>query len=98
MVARRLVVCCDGTWNKPRSNTNIYRTYCELRAFINNPDETVGFFGSWRSCTGQAPDGAEMLLYYHRGVGTTLLDWATGGISGVGVSDNVCAVYQFMSG
>jgi len=28
---KRLVVCCDGTWNTPRTNTNIFRTYAFLR-------------------------------------------------------------------
>ena len=30
-MARKLVVCCDGTWNTPRNETNIFRTYRFLR-------------------------------------------------------------------
>ena len=30
-MARKLVVCCDGTWNTPRNETNVFHTYRFLR-------------------------------------------------------------------
>ena len=38
-MARKLVVCCDGTWNTPRTQTNIFRTYHFLRERLGNPAE-----------------------------------------------------------
>lgn len=26
-MAKKIVICCDGTWNAPRDETNITRTY-----------------------------------------------------------------------
>jgi uncharacterized protein (DUF2235 family) len=73
-MGRRLVVCCDGTWNKPRTNTNVFRTYTHLRNHIGNPNEDEGRIAGTLCCSGQAPDGAEMLLYYDKGVGTAPWD------------------------
>lgn len=96
-MARRLVVCCDGTWNRPRTGTNIHRTYQRLWRLIGEPEEDRGLLDGSRCCRGRAPDGAEMLLYYDKGVGTAPWDWLIGGAFGVGLSDNVRGAYRFLS-
>jgi uncharacterized protein (DUF2235 family) len=70
-MARKLVVCCDGTWNTPRNETNIFRTYRFLRERLGAPAEVTHKDGV-TSCGGRAGDGSEVLLYYDRGIGT---DW-----------------------
>ena len=40
-MARKIVVCCDGTWNTPRNETNVFRTYRFLRERLGNPAATT---------------------------------------------------------
>ena len=61
-MGRRLVVCCDGTWNKPRTGTTIHRTYTRLRALLGDPADEVGRLAGSRCSRGTAPDGTTMLL------------------------------------
>jgi len=94
-MARKLVVCCDGTWNTPRNETNIFRTYRFLRERLGNPAELTQKTGV-TTCRGHAGDGTEVLLFYDRGIGT---DWFTrmlGGAAGVGLSENVRDAYHFL--
>src|SRR5687767_6376506 len=94
---RRLVVCCDGTWNKPRSDTNVYRTFHHLREALQEADKTVDLKAGWEEWQGTTPDDARMILYYDQGVGTQPWDWAFGGAAGVGLSDNVRQAYRFLA-
>jgi uncharacterized protein (DUF2235 family) len=94
-MARRLVVCCDGTWNTPRTETNIYRTYRFLRERLGWPAEVARKDGV-TSCDGRARDGSEVLLFYDRGVGTDWFSRIVGGGAGVGLSDNVRDAYHFL--
>ena len=55
-MARKLVVCCDGTWNTPRTETNIFRTYRFLRERLGTPAEVSRGDGV-RTCGGRATDG-----------------------------------------
>jgi uncharacterized protein (DUF2235 family) len=94
-MASKLVVCCDGTWNTPRNETNVFRTYRFLRERLGNPAETTRKTGV-TTCQGRAGDDSEVLLYYDRGIGT---DWFTriaGGAAGVGLSENVRDAYHFL--
>ena len=70
-MARKLVVCCDGTWNTPRNETNVFRTYRFLRERLGLPAE-VTLKDGVVTCGSRAGDGGEVLLFYDRGVGT---DW-----------------------
>jgi uncharacterized protein (DUF2235 family) len=94
-MARKLVVCCDGTWNTPRTETNIFRTYRFLRERLGNPTELTQKSGV-TTCGGRAGDGSEVLLFYDRGVGTNWFDRLVGGAVGVGLSDNVRDAYHFL--
>jgi len=92
---KKLVVCCDGTWNTPRTGTNIYRTYNFLWERLGRPTETTDKQGT-RRCSGKAPDGTDVALYYDEGVGTQWFDKLLGGSVGAGLSDNVRAAYRFL--
>ncbi len=100
-MARKIVVCCDGTWNKPRDGTNIHRTYEHLRAQLRDASDPVrglkGKIEGWRHCHGKASDGSDVLLYYDKGVGTGFGELVTGGALGRGLSDNVRDAYHYLA-
>ncbi len=80
---RRLVVCCDGTWNRPDQHsdgaaapTNVTKVALALA------DEDGG--------------GSEQLLFYQPGVGTRRWERLRGGAFGVGLSRNVRDCYRFL--
>jgi uncharacterized protein (DUF2235 family) len=80
---RRIVICCDGTWNWPRPEreTNVVRL---LRAI-----KPVGLLSGGQPVT--------QIVHYHLGVGTgNILDRAVGGGTGVGLSDSVKSCYGFL--
>jgi uncharacterized protein (DUF2235 family) len=95
-MARKLVVCCDGTWNTPRTDTNIYQTYRFLRERLGNPVEVTPKAGIL-TCTGRIGDGSDVLLFYDQGVGSEWFDKLVGGAAGVGLSDNVRDAYHFLA-
>jgi uncharacterized protein (DUF2235 family) len=82
---KRLVVCCDGTWNAPeklepqaRPPTNVLRI---SRAILPVDDNDV-----------------VQAIEYIRGIGTrNLLDRMVGGVTGKGISSNILQAYQFIS-
>jgi uncharacterized protein (DUF2235 family) len=80
---RRLVVCCDGTWNRPDqvnggvvSPTNVTK----LALGIAQQDRA----------------GTPQILYYHRGVGADRLERVRGGAFGLGLSRHVRDCYRFL--
>ncbi|HEX4108072.1 MAG TPA: DUF2235 domain-containing protein [Solirubrobacteraceae bacterium] len=82
---KRLIVCCDGTWDTPLERhaaattcTNVYRL--------------------WRGLARVDGDGADQVAYYHEGVGTGgLADRVLGGGFGLGAAADVRACYRFIS-
>jgi uncharacterized protein (DUF2235 family) len=82
MGMKRLVVCCDGTWNKPDNQTvtNIEKI---ARTVQTDP---------------RAAGGVHQLVYYVSGVGTRYrVDRLLGGAFGVGLFDHVVACYRFLA-
>jgi uncharacterized protein (DUF2235 family) len=80
---RRLIICCDGTWNwpVPGRETNVVQF---LRAI---------------KPVGHDRHGAAIsqIAYYHLGVGTgNLVDHYFGGGAGIGLSSSVKACYGFL--
>jgi uncharacterized protein (DUF2235 family) len=80
---KRLIVCCDGTWNTADQAiagqpcpTNVTR----LALSIAPKDST----------------GVRQCVYYHSGVGTSRWDRLRGGAFGVGLSRNVFDAYHFL--
>ena len=80
---KRLVVCCDGTWNKPDSQT-ITNVEKIARTVQSDPRVTVG---------------AYQLVYYISGVGagSYAADRLLGGAFGFGLFHNVIACYRFLA-
>jgi hypothetical protein len=79
----RLVVCCDGTWNKPDNET------------ITNVEKIARTVQSDPSATG----GVHQLVYYVSGVGagSYAADRVLGGAFGFGLFHNVIACYRFLA-
>jgi len=80
---KRLVVCCDGTWNRPdevsqgvAAPTNV----AKISLALADQDEA----------------GNQQLLHYVAGVGTRRAERFVGGAFGVGLSRNVQDGYRFL--
>lgn len=80
---KRLVVCCDGTWNKPDSR------------MITNVEKLARTVQTDPGATG----GAYQLVYYVSGVGagSYAADRLLGGAFGFGLFHNVIACYRFLA-
>ena len=81
---KRLIVCCDGTWNRPdqidqgvAAPTNVAKTALALA----DADE----------------EGNTQCVHYQAGVGTRRWERLLGGGLGVGLSRNVQECYGFLS-
>jgi uncharacterized protein (DUF2235 family) len=81
---QRLVVCCDGTWNKPD----------ETDRGVPSPTNV------WKIDRALAPagaDGVPQARYYDEGVGTgPWYDRWLGGAFGVGLSQNILQAYTWL--
>lgn len=78
---KRLVICCDGTWNSPEN--------AEVA-----PSNVVRLA---RGLLPTTPDGTSQIVFYGAGVGSgNLVDKVTGGAFGVGLSLNVRDAYRFI--
>lgn len=83
---KRLILCCDGTWNRADQERN--GTPC--------PTNVVKF--AFRLAK-RAPDGTLQIVFYDQGVGTgNLLDQYSGGAFGHGLEENILDAYRFLIG
>jgi uncharacterized protein (DUF2235 family) len=82
-VGKRLVMCCDGTWNRPDQECR--GTPC--------PSNVVKLA---LAILPVAPDGTEQRVFYQRGVGTDWDERLRGGAFGWGLSRGVQQVYRFV--
>ena len=81
---KRIVICCDGTWNTPYQRhegvvtpTNVAR----LASLVKQ----------------EGADGVHQIVYYDLGVGTgSFIDRVLGGVFGVGLYCNVQEAYCFL--
>ncbi len=80
-MSKRLVVCCDGTWNEPD----------ETRGGLDAPTNVARL--ALGVVTGE---DSGQLLYYEPGVGTAPDDRLLGGAFGYGLARNVRNAYQFL--
>jgi hypothetical protein len=80
---KRLVVCCDGTWNKP-DNENVTNVEKIARTVQSDPSATGGVY---------------QLVFYISGVGAGSyeFDRLLGGAFGFGLFHNVIACYRFLA-
>ena len=81
---KRIVLCCDGTWNSADQESN----------GVPCPTNVVklGYRVAKRD-----PRGVQQLLYYDQGVGTgNPVDHLSGGAFGDGLEDNIHDAYRFL--
>lgn len=83
-MTKRLVVCCDGTWN----------TADQGAAGRPCPTNVTKIALSIASQDGA---GVRQRVYYHPGVGTTRWERLRGGAFGFGLSRNVFDAYRFLT-
>ena len=81
---KRLVVFCDGTWNKEDQKTQ-YGQPC--------PTNVLRLFELLEAYDG---DGCLQLCHYERGVGNRWDERISGGGFGAGISDNIKDAYKFL--
>jgi uncharacterized protein (DUF2235 family) len=82
MAMKRLIVCCDGTWNSDDTQSNDTNVAVLARS-IHATQETGGIL---------------QIVLYVRGVGSTGLKLETWieGATGFGIDDNIRSAYQFI--
>lgn len=89
---RRIVICCDGTWNEPdqadrdkRKPTNITKIARAVLPVMSSDSE-----GETKSVS--------QIVFYDQGVGTgSFYDKITGGIVGDGLEENILDAYRFLA-
>lgn len=80
---KRLILCCDGTWNRADKERN----------GIPCPTNVVKIAFRIAKSDGPIPQ----IIYYDQGVGTgNILDRSTGGALGKGLEDNIHDAYRFL--
>lgn len=80
---KRLVLCCDGTWNSPDQQTGGQPTPTNVtRCALAVAPHDVG--------------GQEQRLFYHLGVGTSRWQRFSGGVFGLGLSRAIRDTYHFL--
>jgi uncharacterized protein (DUF2235 family) len=85
-VMKRIVLCFDGTWNKPADENLPVQEQVETNVYR--------FF---RSVEKTAPDGAAQVPWYDQGVGSRWYDRFVGGALGVGLEKNILDGYKFLA-
>jgi uncharacterized protein (DUF2235 family) len=91
---RRLALFFDGTWNSPKSLTNVQRLFeltdseVEYRVHLGCKCEPANEL-SLRN--------ARQIKYYHAGVGTNWLEAVPGGLIGYGLSRNIKDGYLWLA-
>ena len=81
---KRLVVCCDGTWNSADQESN--HEPCPTNVV------RLGYRVAKRDAAGVA-----QIVYYDQGVGTgNTIDRISGGAIGKGLDDNIYDAYRFL--
>lgn len=83
---KRIVVCFDGTWNKPAD---------EALAVDQRVETNVRRF--YQSITDRGSDGAKQVKWYDEGVGTQWYDRFIGGAIGTGLELNIVQGYEFLA-
>ena len=80
---KRLVICCDGTWNVPdrQDRGQVCPSNVAKLALAVAPRDS---------------EGVEQLVYYGKGVGTGRWDRLRGGAFGWGLSQNIQEAYRFV--
>jgi len=83
---KRIVLCFDGTWNKPADETLLTQQQVETNV--------RRFYESVRDA---AADGTKQVKWYDEGVGTKWYDRFVGGAIGAGLELNIVQGYEFLA-
>jgi hypothetical protein len=87
-MTKRIVICCDGTWNEPESTKEEQKV----------PTNVLKMVRAVLPRDGQS--GMDQVVYYDQGVGTGAvgkLDKLIGGGTGYGISKNIQDCYNFIA-
>lgn len=85
MQLKRLVICCDGTWNATE----------KLDPQVRHPTNVLKIS---RAVLPVDKLGVHQIIEYVRGIGTgNVLNRWLGGVTGKGISSNILQAYQFIS-
>ncbi len=95
---KRLVVCCDGTWNTPDQEENGIPAPTNVFKLHNAVAETGVRVDPAREAGARVTPGIPQLTYYHPGVGTEggWFKRLMGGAVGAGVSRHICSAYHWL--
>lgn len=86
-MVKKIVLCFDGTWNKPESNTNVIKIYRSILGEDRSP----------KSVGEDVPTPVEPAIkWYDRGVGTNRWNKVRGGLTGRGLARNILEGYKFL--
>ena len=86
-MTRKLIVCCDGTWNQPESTKP---------GAISQPTNVLKFARALDAV--DTSNGSNQIIYYDAGIGTAnRIDRLLGGMFGIGLSNNVLDAYRFLA-
>jgi uncharacterized protein (DUF2235 family) len=80
---KRIVICCDGTWNRPDQ--------------VHDGKTCASNVTKIARCVAQADaQGVQQLMFYDRGVGTGRFDRLRGGAFGWGIKTKILDAYGFL--
>jgi len=80
---KRIVVCCDGTWNRPDQ--------------VHGGEVCASNVTKIARCVAPVdPRGTQQLVFYDKGVGTGRFDRLLGGAFGWGIKEKILDAYQFL--
>lgn len=84
-MAKRIVICFDGTWNTPDNNGDV------------GGDNSTNVVKFYESVAEKDASGMVQLKWYDEGVGTKWYNKVRGGAFGVGLSTNIQQGYKFLA-
>jgi uncharacterized protein (DUF2235 family) len=85
-MAQRLIVCFDGTWDRPDTNSDVTK---RVESNVCRFYESVA--------NGKLPHGSEQTKWYDTGVGTNWYDRVAGGTFGLGLDQKIKEGYQWLA-
>ena len=87
-MAKRIVLCFDGTWNDPDDNTNVIKIYRSVLGEDKSPD---------RAGVPVPTPNVPTIKWYDKGVGTERWNRIRGGLTGRGLAQNILQGYKFLA-
>lgn len=80
---KRIIVCCDGTWNRPDQ--------------VHNGQTCASNVTKLARCIAPLDSaGVSQVVFYDKGVGTGRFDRIWGGAFGAGIDDKILDAYRFL--